>query len=221
MKKSSTLAALAAAVVSMFALVGSAQAANWAAAGGQFSASAGTTTLSVAGKVTSCTSSTASGALNSLSGPPSTSAWTALATVTPTFSTCKNAGVNYNVACSSASLNADANGYNGGTPTGLASSAGLQTVGSLTGISCTIKPTATPTANCSTVTGSVPGTYTNPNPLSTGNGSLSIPTTGQSLTVASVGGCVASIGTGAATYTAPAYSVAKAGTATVAPDIGN
>jgi hypothetical protein len=45
---------------------------------------------------------------------------------------------------------------------------------------------------CSTITGSVTGQYINPSPLATGQGRLTIPTSGQSLTVSKIGtGCVA------------------------------
>ncbi|MCW3000974.1 MAG: hypothetical protein JWQ20_272 [Conexibacter sp.] len=227
MKKLSTLAVLAAAVVSVLAVVGSAQAANWNVSpstnpGSPFTASAGAVTLKIQGKTTSCSFATASGNLtaNTL-GPVFTLPWGGLAVVTPAFSNCTNAGVNYNVVCAAATVNATAGGYNGGTTTSEAASAGLATVGSITSILCTIKPTATPSNNCTTVTGTVPVTYTNPASLAAGGGaanqgSLVVSVAGQSLTGASVGGCIAAIGTGTATFSALTYSVSGSPVATVA-----
>jgi hypothetical protein len=228
MSKSSMLAVLTAAMVSALAVVGSAQAANWrvAPAGGAFTATGGGTTLKVAGKTTSCVSTSASGTVTGsgggvFSGPIFTTAWNAAATLTPAFSTCTNAGINYTVRCVSANLNYDASGYNGGATTTEADSAGKTTLGTLTGILCTIKPTASPSSNCATVTGSLAFAYTNPSTLAAGTGaankgSLTISTVGQALNVASVGGCIASVGNGPATFGAVTYTVSGSPPATVA-----
>jgi hypothetical protein len=226
MKKFSMLAALAAAMVSMFAVVGSAQAATWGInpTNSAFTASGGGTTLKVQNKTTSCVSTSANGTTAVAAGGVFTSAFNNAARVTPAFQTCTNAGVNYTVNCGSANLNADANGYNAGVPTTEAGSAGLSTTGSISGITCTIKPTAQPSNNCTTVTGSVPGVYTNPATLAAGTGaankgSLLVNTAGQSLTAASVGGCIASIGVGSATFNSVTYTVSGNGTTIAAPHL--
>jgi hypothetical protein len=229
MKKLSTLAVLAAAVISVFAAVGTAQAANWfvrptATPGSPFTASAGGTTLKVQGRTTSCQFATASGSLTAgtnTNGGVSTLAWAGFATVTPAFGTCTNAGINYTVVCRVATVNADADGYNLGTDTTEAASASNSTVGTITGILCRIRPTASPSNNCSTVTGTVPMTYTNPATLAAGaaaanQGSLVVAVAGQSLTAVSVGGCIASIGTGAATFGSLTYTVSGSPVGTVA-----
>jgi hypothetical protein len=234
MKKLSTLAVLAAAVVSTFAVVGSAQGATWhaAPAGGVFTAaSGGTSALKVQSHPsTTCTTPTASGRVTGagggiVNGPVFTAAWNTVATVTPVFAGCTNAGINYTVRCGAANFNATANGYNSGVTTTQLGSADRFTGGSLSGILCTIKPTATPSNNCTTVTGTVPATYLNPSNLAAGvgadnQGSLSIGIAGQSLTAASVGGCINSIGTGSATFGVITYSVAGSPAASVAaPDL--
>jgi hypothetical protein len=228
MKKFSMLAVLAAALVSMFAVVGSAQAANWkvAPAGGAFTATGGPTALKVAGKTTSCATTSASGTVTGAgggiaSGPVFTSAWNGVASVTPAFQSCTNAGISYTVNCGSANLNTSASGYNAGATTTEAGSAGLSTIGSISGITCTIKPTASPSNNCTTVTGSVPGTYTNPSTLAAGtgaanSGSLAVALAGQNLNAASVGGCINSIGTGSATFNPVTYTVTGNAPGTVA-----
>jgi hypothetical protein len=232
MKKFSMLAVLAAALVSMFAVVGSAQAANWhvSPAGGAFTAIGPGTTLKVQNKTTSCTGTSASGTVTGsgggiANGPLSTVQWNGVATVTPGFTGCTNAGINYTVNCGVANLNALGNGYNGGVSTTQAGSAGRSTNGQLSGILCTIKLAAAPSNNCTTVTGTVPGVYTNAATLAAGTGaanqsSLTVNTTGQALTASSVGGCVASIGTGSATFSQTTYTVSGSPAATVAaPDL--
>jgi hypothetical protein len=226
MKKFSMLAALAAAMVSMFA-VASAQAATWnvAPAGGAFTATGPGTTLKVQGRTTSCASTSATGTSTTAAGPAFTSPWNGVASVTPAFTTCTNAGIGYTVKCGAANLNANPSGYNSGTPTTQAASAGLSTAGSITGLVCTIKLTAAQSTNCTTVTGSVPGTYTNSSSLAAGTGagdkgSLLVATTGQALTASSVGACINNIGTGSATFGSVTYTVSGNPAATVAaPDL--
>jgi hypothetical protein len=214
MKKLSTFAALAAAVVSMFAVVGSAEAANWNASvpAGLFDGAGGSAAIKVQGKTTSCTASTLSGSVTALTGPPFTSPWPAVAFVRLAFTGCTNAGINYVVTCKAANFDAKASGYNSGVTTTEAASAGNFTEGWLSAILCTIKPAASPSNNCTTFTGTVPATYLNPATLAPGlgaanKGSLTIGIAGQSLTAVSVGGCAASIGNGSATFGVVSYSV--------------
>lgn len=224
MNKSCSLTVLAAAMISIFLVVGPAEAANWkvAPAGGGFKASASTgVTLKVQNKTTSCTTPTASGTLTGAgggiaTGPVFTSPWNAFATVTPAFTGCTNAGINYTVRCGVANMNAVANGYNGGVATTEAGSAGLSTNVLLSAILCTIKPTATPSNNCSTVTGTVPTTYTNPVAAAL-QGFWNWLTGGQSVTTASVGGCISSIGTGSSTFSALNFPVIPCDATCVAP----
>jgi hypothetical protein len=232
MKKFSVLAVLAVALVSMFAVVGSAQAANWqvAPAGGAFTATGPGMTYKIQGKTNSCVATSLSGNVTGsgggiASGPLSTIQWNAVATLTPSYTGCTNAGVNWTWRCATEVLNTGASGYNGGVATTEAGSASLSTKIQLTGILCTIKPTATPSNNCTTITGTVPGVYTNSATLAAGTGaadksSLTVNTTGQALTAASVGSCVSWIGTGSATFSQTTYTVSGSPNATVAaPDI--
>jgi hypothetical protein len=233
MKKFSMLAVLVAALVSMFAVVGSAQAATWhvSPAGGAFTGSSATgMTYKIQGKTMTCTTPTLSGSVTGsgggiANGPPSALPWNAVATLTPSYTGCTNAGINYTWRCATENTNTGASGYNGGVATTEAGSAGLSTKIQLTGILCTIKPTATPSNNCTTITGTVPGVYTNPATLAAGTGaankgSLTVNTTGQSLTAASAGSCIASIGTGSTTFSQNTYTVSGSPNTTVAaPDI--
>jgi hypothetical protein len=182
MSKSSMLAVLAAAMVSMFAAVGSAQGAIWhvAPAGGFYTAASGGTVLKVQGKTTSCVSTSASGRMSGsgggiVNGPNFVWDWAGVATITPAFQTCTNAGINYTVKCGVASLNLAALQYNSGVATTEAASAGRTTGGSVSDILCTIKPTAMPSNNCSTVTGTVPATYENASTLAAGTGAANQP----------------------------------------------
>jgi hypothetical protein len=65
-------------------------------------------------------------------------------------------GLNFTWSCVPEHLNAGASGYNGRVATTQAASAGLSTAGSLTGITCSIKPTASPSNNCGTPDGHGP-----------------------------------------------------------------
>lgn len=213
MKTLRMFAALAAAMVSMFTMVGWAQATDWhaAPAGGAFTGSSPTSVLfKVSGKGTSCTTPTMSGTVTGsgggiAGGPPFMFDWYGAATVTQSFTGCSNAGITLRWSCAPSDLSLAALEYNGGLGTTEAGSAGKSS-NVLMGIICTIKPVATPSNNCTTLTGTVPGVYTNPATLAAGTGaantgSLAINTTGQSLTAASVGSCIVGVGTGPATLT--------------------
>jgi hypothetical protein len=228
MKNLSVRAVLAATMLSMFAMVSPVEAATWhvAPAGGAFTGTTPSTwQWKTQGKTTTMTctdTGTVTGAGGgTANGPISTLQWNGWATLTVACLGATNAGINYTVRCGVANLNANAGGYNGGVSTSEAGSAGLSTEGSLSGILCTLKPTAAPSNNCSTVTGTVPVTYTNPASLAAGvgaanQGSLEVKVPGQSLTMASVGGCVTSIGTGSTTFSALTYTISGSPSATVA-----
>jgi hypothetical protein len=152
--------------------------------------SGGTTTL------VSCASSTGNGTLN---GPTSTSAtFIGAATVTPIFGgPCTVSGAaGYSVLCSPASLNASS--YSGGTT--LATAGGGITSGSITGIDCRLSIGAT---TCSTITGSVNAHYTNPNPIATGSGTLTVTGPGQVLGVHKIGAGCAAVPNGNGTFGKP------------------
>ncbi|MCW3000973.1 MAG: hypothetical protein JWQ20_271 [Conexibacter sp.] len=228
MKRFSVLGVLAATIVSVFAIVAPAQPATWhvAPAGAAFTGASGAWVWHVGAHSVTCTSTSLSGSVTGAggavaNGPVLTAPWNAIATVTLACSGITNAGVNYTVSCRVASLNTNANGYNGGITTTEGASAGLSTAGSLSGILCTAKPTANPSVNCSTVTGTVPVTYTNPASLAAGTGAanqgaLAWTTTGQSLTTVSVGGCIVWIGSGSTTFSAQTYTISGSPSATVA-----
>ncbi|HEV7492353.1 hypothetical protein [Baekduia sp.] len=154
-----------------------------------------------AGTVVSCSTSSGSGTLN---GPTSTLVpWLSAATVTPAFSGCTVSGAaGYVVACSSAELRA--NSYSGGTTIGTAG--GGTTSGSVTGVDCRL---SLGTTTCSTITGSVPAQYINPNPIGTGAGKLTISATGQTLNVTKIGSGCAAVPNGTGTFgsTGPGSSV--------------
>jgi hypothetical protein len=142
-----------------------------------------------------CSGSSGSGTLN---GPTSTAfPWTNAATVTPAFSGCTVSGAaGYAVSCSSAELRAST--YAGGTTIGTAG--GGVTTGSVTNVDCRLSLGAT---SCSTITGTVPAHYTNPSPIATGSGKLTITATGQALTVTKIGaGCLA-VPDGSGTFGSP------------------
>jgi hypothetical protein len=174
-------------------LASSASAANWHTNGiAAFSSTnAGASRLLIHNNgtqtVLQCPTSGGSGTIN---GPTSaTVPWVNAATVTPVFGAVGNCSVDgvmgYSVVCSSAELRA--NSYSGGDT--LSTAGGGITNGTLTGVDCRLSAGAT---TCSTITGSVTGQYINPSPLATGQGRLTIPTTGQSLTVSKIGsGCLA------------------------------
>jgi hypothetical protein len=147
------------------------------------------------GTLVACSGSSGSGTLN---GPTSTAfPWTNAATVTPAFSGCTVSGAaGYAVSCSSAELRAST--YVGGTTIGTAG--GGVTTGSVTNVDCRLSIGAT---SCSTITGSVPAHYINPNPIATGSGRLTITSTGQTLTVTKIGAGCAAVPDGSGTFGSP------------------
>ncbi len=143
-----------------------------------------------------CTSASVSGTLN---GPTSTTTpWVNAATVTPVFTGCQVvAGSPYTLVCSSAELRA--NSYVGGAT--LATAGGGTTTGLLTNIDCRI---SVGTTTCSTLTGTLPVQYINPNPIPVGAGSLTLTSVGQSLTTHVIGaGCSGVFPNGVATVGKP------------------
>jgi hypothetical protein len=141
-----------------------------------------------------CTGSSGHVALN---GPSSVAQpWTNAATVTPIFTGCTTAGgAGFTVACGAAELRAVT--YTGGTE--LATAGGGITNGTVTNIDCRLSIGLT---TCVTVTGTVNAHYTNPSPISTGQGRLTITSTGQALSVHNITGCAA-IPPGSATFGSP------------------
>lgn len=134
--------------------------------------------------VVACATSTVHGTLR---GPTSSgSTFPGAGTVTPVFGVCTVSGAaGFTATCSPASLNAI--GYAGGTT--LATAGGGVTTASITSVDCTLRFGATP---CSTITGSLHAHYSNPNPIGTGAGALTVTSAGQALTIAKVGaGCIA------------------------------
>ena len=134
-----------------------------------------------------CPTSSASFTLN---GPTAASLpWISAATnVVLTFGVgnCTVNGVpGYTVLCSSASFRAES--YVGGNT--LATGGGGVTRGAITGIDCRLSLGAT---QCSTITGTVPTDYVNPNPINTGSGRFTLTNAAQLLGVAKIGsGCAA------------------------------
>jgi len=143
-----------------------------------------------------------SGGTGTINGPTSAALpWTNAATVTPVFGSVGNCTVSgaagYTVACGSAELRA--NSYSGGDT--LATAGGGRTEGSITNIDCRVSAGATA---CSTVTGSVTAHYTNPNPIATGAGTLTITNANSALTVEPIGaGCLAIPSHGTGTFGSP------------------
>jgi hypothetical protein len=143
-----------------------------------------------------CSSSSISGTLN---GPTSASLpWLSAATVTLEFGVpCfQNDVPGYSVACATAEWRA--NSYAGGDT--FATAAGGITTGQLYNIDCVVKFGLT---TCSTITGTMPAHYTNPNTLAAGAGAFEITTAGQVLTIAKVGIGCAAIPHGTVTYGLP------------------
>ena len=102
----------------------------------------------------------------------------------------------FSVTCGPAKLRA--NSYVGGTT--IATAGGGVTSGSLTNIDCVIGAAGT---SCSTVTGSVPMDYINPNPIVTGSGRMTLTTTGQQLEIQKIGAGCAALPNGTGTLGAP------------------
>jgi hypothetical protein len=147
------------------------------------------------GTLVACSGSSGSGTLN---GPTSTAIpWTNAATVTPAFTGCTVSGAaGYAVLCGTGELRAST--YAGGTTIGTAG--GGVTTGSVTNVDCRLSIGAT---TCSTITGSVPAHYINPNPIGTGSGRLTITTTGQALSVTKIGSGCAAVPDGTGTFGSP------------------
>jgi hypothetical protein len=187
-------------------LASSASAANWHTNGHATFAStdAGISRLvihpSAGGSSVTLQCPTSSGQVT-LNGPTSaTLPWVNAATVTPVFGAAGNCTVNgvlgFTVVCGTAELRA--NSYSGGDT--IETAGGGITEGSVTGVDCRLSAGA---STCSTITGSVTGHYTNPNPIATGAGRLTITNTGQSLTVEKIGAGCAAIPHGNGTFGSP------------------
>ncbi len=116
--------------------------------------------------LTTCSGTQLSGTLNGPTGP--TAVWPSAATVTPVFTGCQvTAFGHYTIACSPAELGA--NSYVGGTTP--ATAGGGITTATLTSIDCRVSQADT---TCSTLTGSLVARYTNPTPIFTGSGTLTV-----------------------------------------------
>jgi hypothetical protein len=154
---------------------------------GAFTATAGPGTLTGPNAGLSCTSATATGTLQS--NHHSGTTWpTIVSPSTITFTSCKIGGTNYNTHCT---YDLDATSYSAGV-----------TEGDVT-IDCTVKLATTPLC---TVTGSLPGTYTNATDV------IDVPP--GTLQIHNVGtGCPTGSGNG--TLTSLPFTV----TSTVKPDI--
>jgi hypothetical protein len=152
---------LGALVVSALASASSASATNWTsngtAAGVTYSGTGSGSLLVIHGPngnvgVTCTTSTTTNAKLFGPTGPANTGTWSAVSTLTPTFGTCKVAGVAATVSCGTANLNA-------------VSQSGVVVSGNLSSINCTITRstcviTVAPTTGGATGVG-VQGTYNN------------------------------------------------------------
>jgi len=201
MKLTIKLGLVAAIVLASGAMASAASAADWQTANtGAFTGSAGASRLIIhgpAGDVAlNCTTSTGSGSLNP-SPPAGTNPWLNAASITPAFSGCTVAGTPFTVTCAVATLRTGTGpgAYSGGTT--LATADGGVTSGSLASISCQLKIGAT---TCSTVTGTVQTTYTNPTQPSTA-GKLTVLAAGQNLTA--TGTACAAIPQGSANFGSP------------------
>jgi hypothetical protein len=172
-------------------LVSSAGAAEWHTNGHKAftSTNAGASRLAVHNGASTvlveCASSTGNGTFKGPTFAGSTVA--GISTVTPVFGgPCTVSGTpGFSAVCQPAALNAL--NYTGGTT--FATAGGGVTSGNITGIDCVISAGAT---QCSTVTGTVNGEYTNPSPLNstTASGKLTVTNAGQQLEVTKIlGGC--------------------------------
>jgi len=136
-----------------------------------------------------------------LNGPTSAALpWVNAATVTPVFGAVGNCTIagssGYSFACSSAEFRA--NSYSGGDA--LATAGGGVTAVALTNIDCQVSGGATA---CLTITGRIPAHYTNPNPLASGPGRLTVTASGQTLTASPIGFGCAFLPTGGFTIGSP------------------
>ncbi len=162
------------------------------------STNAGSSRLNVVGVSSTLIDCQTTSVHMSLEGPTSTSIpWLEAATVTPVLGSCTVSGAaGYAVHCGPARLRV--NSYAGGTT--IVTAGGGITSGSLTNIDCRISIGAN---TCSTVTGSVPMHYINPNPIITGVGRLTETPTGQQLEVQKIGAGCAAVPNGTGTSGAP------------------
>jgi hypothetical protein len=198
MSKYSKVGVLIAVMAFCGLLASSSVAAEWHTNGplSRTSTNAGASRLVVhpSGTIIACSSSSGHVTVN---GPTSTAfPWTNAATVQPVFTGCSVSGAaGYVIVCSTGELRA--NSYAGGNT--LATAGGGVTTGLVTNIDCrlSIGPT-----QCSTITGTVPAHYINPNPIASGAGRLTITTAGQNLTVHQVNAC-AGVPTGHGTFGSP------------------
>jgi hypothetical protein len=179
----------------------SANAAEWHTNGPltQASTNAGALRLAIhsdsGATVLGCTTSSIHLALN---GPTSTfTPWISAATLTPSFSGCTLAGsAGYSLVCAPAALRAFS--YAGGTT--FATAGGGVTTGSVASIDCRYGFGAT---TCSTVTGTIPAHFINPNPIASGVARLTLTATGQLLQAHKIGSGCAFVPDGQATIGGP------------------
>ena len=195
------VAAVAVVVLATGATTSMARADEWNSNGPlAFTGSAGASRLIIHGPsgdaAYDCTASTGRGTLNP-SPAMDPNPWLSAASLTPAFSGCTVAGTPFTRTCATATLRTGTGpgAYSGGTT--LATADGGVTSGSLASISCQLK---IGTTTCSTVTGTVQTTYTNPTPPSTA-GKLTVLAAGQNLTA--TGTACAAIPQGSANFGSP------------------
>jgi hypothetical protein len=145
------------------------------------------------GSIIACTGASYSGTIN---GPTSTAfPWVNAATIQPVFTGCSVGGAGgYVIACATSEIRAMA--YAGGTTFGTAGG-GVTTMAIRVDCSLLIGP-----SRCSTITGTVPAHYINPNPINTGASRLTVTTAGQALGMHQITAC-AGIPFGSATIGSP------------------
>jgi hypothetical protein len=198
LNKIGRVAVLVASLASLFAVMASSAGATttWdtnkgtgtPAWNGAFTATAGPGTLAGPNAGLSCTSATATGTLQS--NHHSGTTWPTIATGNISFTSCKIGGTNYNTACS---YDLSATSYSAGVTEGDVF------------VDCSVKLATT---QLCTITGSIPGTYTNATDI------IDVPAAATGLTIHNVGsGCPTGAGTGS--LTSLPFSV----TSTVKPDI--
>jgi hypothetical protein len=150
-----------------------------------------------------CTTAAGTGTL-AQSPPAGTNPWFAAATITPLFGaatgsgSCTVGGTPFTVSCAAADLDTGLapGAYSGGST--LATADLGVTQGTLSNVSCTLRIGAT---DCSTVTGSVEGQYTNPDQSLSTDGKLTVfGGATQNLTAARIGTGCAAIPDGAASF---------------------
>jgi hypothetical protein len=234
--KLTNCAVVLAVAISMLAVAGSANAANWhnnkgvtypsATFNGSFTTNAGTTLLRFGASFgASCATSTAAGTLagtgtsTGVTGPASGS-WTPAGTLTPS-STCLIAGITHTLTCSAGDITAAS--YNGGTATSYSGAGTKVTTGTIA-VSCQFRIGGAAGPVCKDITGTVGFEYKNPttlggtlSPLSitadpSADGALTLPLASQALTAANPAGVNCAYPNGAVTiqttsFTTPTYAV--------------